>query len=175
MMENLLNWASSQMQGFEPVMEMVDLQPIVVDCINGILPSLQKKQIEIDNKIVNALTVYGDKNMIELVVRNLLNNALKFSNKQGLIEVYTTVEANGICALSISDKGLGLSQEKLDLINSNKVRSISSSLGTNKEKGTGLGLMLCKHFALLMKGSIRASSTKDQGTIVQLLLNSSPL
>jgi signal transduction histidine kinase len=175
MMENLLNWASSQMQGFEPVMEMVDLQTIVEDCINGILPALQKKQIEIDNKIVNTLTVYGDKNMIELVVRNLLNNALKFSNKQGLIEVYTTVEANGICALSISDKGLGLSQEKLDLINSNKVRSISSSLGTNKEKGTGLGLMLCKHFALLMKGSIRAISTKDQRTIVQLLLNSSPL
>lgn len=175
MMENLLNWASSQMQGFEPVMEMVDLQPIVDDCINGILPSLQKKQIEINNKIGNAIRVYGDRNMIELVVRNLLNNALKFSNKQSLIEVYTTVDAYGICVLSIADKGLGLSQEKLDLINSNKIRSIASSLGTNKEKGTGLGLMLCKHFALLMKGSIRASSTKGQGTIVQLLLNSSPV
>ncbi len=169
MMENLLNWASSQMQGFEPVMEMIDLKPIIADCLEGLAPALQKKQIEIDNHLNNSLMVFGDKNMIELVIRNLLNNALKFSHQQSLIKVFVQ-EEGAECSICIADKGIGLSQEKLKLVNSINLRSLASTPGTNKEKGTGLGLMLCKHFARLMGGRISASSIEGQGSVFQLHL-----
>ena len=169
MMENLLNWASSQMEGFEPVMEMVDLYPLVRDGIQGMDAALHKKQISIDNQIQQSLFVFGDKNMIELVIRNLLNNALKFSYPNSQIQV-VAIASDGICTLTITDQGMGLSPEKLALINAPKLRSLSSSIGTNKEKGTGLGLMLCKHFAFLMEGKITAISTKGKGAQFQFQL-----
>ena len=168
MMENLLNWASSQMQGFEPVMEMINVQPIIADCLEGMTPALQKKQIEIDNQLHHPLMVFGDKNMVELVVRNLLNNALKFSHQQSLIKVFTQEEVGDECIIGIADNGIGLSQEKLKLVNAINLRSLASTSGTNKEKGTGLGLMLCKHFARLMDGRISASSIEGQGSVFQL-------
>ncbi|MEQ1625322.1 MAG: HAMP domain-containing sensor histidine kinase, partial [Sediminibacterium sp.] len=170
MMENLLNWASSQMQGFEPVMEMINVQPIIADCLEGMTPALQKKQIEIDNQLSHSLMVFGDKNMFELVVRNLLNNALKFSHQQSLIKVYAQQEMGTYCSIVIADKGIGLSQEKLKLVNSSNLRSLASTPGTNREKGTGLGLMLCKHFARLMEGRISATSIEGQGSTFQLHL-----
>lgn len=170
MMENLLNWASSQMQGFEPVMEMINVQPIIADCLDGMSLALQEKQIEIDNQLHHPLMVFGDKNMIELVVRNLLNNALKFSHQQSLIKVFAQEEVGDECIIGIADNGIGLSQEKLKLVNAINLRSLASTPGTNKEKGTGLGLMLCKHFARLMDGRISASSIEGKGSVFQLHL-----
>lgn len=170
MMENLLNWASSQMQGFEPIMEMINVQPIIADCLEGMTPALQKKQIEIDNQLNNSTMVFGDKNMVELVIRNLLNNALKFSHPQSLIKVFAQETEGAECSIVIADNGIGLSQEKLKLINATNLRSLASTAGTNKEKGTGLGLMLCKHFARLMDGRISASSVEGQGAVFQLHL-----
>lgn len=170
MMENLLNWASSQMQGFEPIMEMVDVSLLLRDCIQEMDTALYKKQITLNNQIIDPLFVFGDKNMIALVIRNLLNNALKFSYPKSQIGIWANTGSDVSYTLSISDEGMGLSPEKLALINSEKLRSLSSSLGTNNEKGTGLGLMLCKHFALLMGGSIRAISTLGKGSEFQLKL-----
>ncbi len=170
MMENLLNWASSQMQGFEPVMEMINVQPIIADCLEGMTPALQKKQIEIDNQLHHPLMVLGDKNMVELVVRNLLNNALKFSHQQSLIKVFAQEEVGNECIIGIADNGIGLSQEKLKLVNAINLRSLASTPGTSKEKGTGLGLMLCKHFARLMDGRISATSIEGKGSVFQLHL-----
>ena len=88
MMENMLNWASSQMQGFTPVITKVDLLGIVLTVLEGIQPSLEKKSLLLINQIPEGVTISADKNMVELILRNLLNNAVKFTPKNGTIELF---------------------------------------------------------------------------------------
>ncbi len=169
MMENMLNWAASQMQGFTPVSEAVNLFPIIENVCKGMEPALQKKQITLHNNLSEKVSVTGDKNMIELIIRNLLSNAAKFTPQGGCIEVGIADKAGEIC-VQIKDNGIGLSEEKVKQINAASIRSLQSTAGTDKEKGTGLGLMLCKHFALLMKGKVSVESRKGSGSVFSLSL-----
>ena len=169
MMENLLNWAASQMQGFTPVTEEVSLAPIIENVHKGMEPSLQKKNIAFVNKVLDEILVTGDRNMIELIIRNLLNNAVKFTEENGRIEVNIQQLADSI-QLDVKDNGVGLSESKLKQINADSVRTLESTTGTAKEKGTGLGLMLSKHFALLMKGRITVKSKEGSGSVFSVSL-----
>lgn len=172
MMENLLNWSASQMQGFTPVPEKLLLNPIVSYVLEGIQPALLKKNITLDNQLHETVTVMGDRNMIELIIRNLLSNAVKFSKHGGALLVSVQHDEKGGIDFSVKDNGVGLSAEKVALINSTTVRSIESTHGTGKEKGTGLGLMLCKHFAALMHGHIHVISKEGSGSVFSLNLPS---
>ncbi len=169
MMENLLNWAASQMQGFTPVTEEVSLTPIIENVYKGVEPALQKKNIAFVNNVLDEIMVMGDRNMIELIIRNLLNNAVKFTETNGRIEI-KILQQDGRIQLEVKDTGVGLSENKLKLINADSVRTLESTAGTAKEKGTGLGLMLSKHFALLMKGKIIAESRQGSGSVFALSL-----
>jgi signal transduction histidine kinase len=169
MMENLLNWAASQMQGFTPLTEEVSLVPIIENIHKGMEPALQKKNISFVNTVLDEILVMGDRNMIELIIRNLLNNAVKFTEINGRIEIKVIQQADRI-KLEVKDTGVGLSDHKLKLINADSVRTLESTAGTDKEKGTGLGLMLSKHFALLMKGKIIAESRQGSGSVFALSL-----
>lgn len=171
MMENLLNWSASQMQGFAPVITSVLLNEIVANVITGIEPALQKKKLQLDNRLLSDIIVTGDSNMIELIIRNLLNNAIKFSAPGTRLELFQVKDKdNQQVVFSVKDNGLGLPQYKVDKINAAAVLTMESTYGTNKEKGTGLGLMLCKHFAGLMKGKISVTSKEGQGSIFSLSL-----
>lgn len=171
MMENLLNWSASQMQGFTPVTEQVFLNKIVADVIAGLEPALQKKKLQLDNRLRSDIIVTGDSNMIELIIRNLLNNAIKFSALGTRLELFQAKgEDNSMVVFSVKDNGVGLPQAKVDKINAASVLTMESTYGTNKEKGTGLGLMLCKHFAGLMKGKISVTSKEGQGSVFSLSL-----
>lgn len=163
LMENMLSWAASQMQGFTPVMEEVNLASVSQNMVAGVAPSLYKKKINCTNHIHENIFVKGDQNMVELIVRNLLNNAIKFSRPNGEIELFVARQ-NGKVIFSVKDKGVGMSHDKVEMINSASSNTVQSTQGTAKEKGTGLGLMLCKHFAAIMNGSIRAESTEGEGT-----------
>ncbi|MEO7530646.1 MAG: ATP-binding protein, partial [Sediminibacterium sp.] len=153
LMENMLNWAASQMQGFTPVAEEVFIEPLVNHVLAGMTTSLNKKKIGLINNIEKNIAVMGDQNMIELIVRNLLNNAIKFSHAGSELQLALHKENNQVI-FSVKDAGVGMDEAKVAHINGGSTNSISSSMGTGKEKGTGLGLMLCKHFAMLMHGSI---------------------
>ena len=107
--------------------------------------------------------------MIELIIRNLLSNAVKFTPRGGRIDIAIKNET-GQVQLQIRDNGMGLNEEKRKQINADSIRSLQSTAGTDKEKGTGLGLMLCKHFALLMKGSISVESNEGSGSVFFLRL-----
>eukprot|EP01136_Pigoraptor_vietnamica_P021961 Opistho-1_new@72621 len=171
MMENLLNWSASQMQGFAPVTEPLLLNEVVADVITGIESALQKKQLQLDNRLQTDVKVLGDRNMIELIVRNLLNNAIKFSASGTRLELFqANGEAAGVFIFSVKDNGVGLPQSKVDKINAGSVLTMESTYGTNKEKGTGLGLMLCKHFAALMRGKISVTSKEGEGSVFSLSL-----
>jgi len=171
LMENLLNWAASQMQGFTPMIEEVNITPLIQNVVNGIEQSAYKKNITIQNKVQDDLFMRGDSNMLELITRNLLSNAVKFSRKGSRLEIVAG-KNNSDTLLSVKDSGIGLSEAKVKMINGNSIRTLESTNGTDKEKGTGLGLMLCKHFASLMKGSISVESKEGRGSVFTLSLPS---
>lgn len=168
MMENVLNWAASQMQGFKPIMDEVNLSAVAEQVLAGIAPSLQKKKIDCVNRIHPGIVVRGDRNMVELIIRNLLNNAVKFSHPNSAIEL-SVAEARGRVELRVRDNGVGMPLAKVHQINNNAAHTLNSTLGTGKEKGTGLGLMLCQHFANLMGGSIFVESEEGKGSLFVLI------
>lgn len=171
MMENLLNWSASQMQGFKPVLQSVSLFQLVATLSNGMEPILRKKNITLENTIGSDVDVYADKNMLELVVRNILSNAIKFTGKGGKIEISACSFENNQIRLSIKDNGNGLTGEQIKKINANSIQMLDSKPGTDKEKGTGLGLMLCKHFIHLMQGNLSVDSELSKGSQFQINLS----
>jgi signal transduction histidine kinase len=169
LMENMLNWAASQMQGFTPVLEEVNLASVSQHIVSGVAPSLFKKKINCINQVKENIFVKGDQNMVELIVRNLLNNSIKFSSNNGEIKLSVTKE-NGKVVFSVKDNGVGMNKEKVAIINGPSSNAIQSTQGTGKEKGTGLGLMLCKHFAQIMQGSVQVVSKEGEGSVFMLVL-----
>ncbi len=170
LMENLLNWAASQMQGFTPVIEDIDIAPIIEHIIKGTETALLKKKIELQNQVTPATQVRGDRNMIELIIRNLVSNAIKFSGHEGELEIFTSMNTDNKLVLSVRDNGVGMSEQKVHHINGTSVHTLESTYGTAKEKGTGLGLMLCKHFASMMGGSITVKSKPGIGSLFNMAL-----
>jgi signal transduction histidine kinase len=163
LMENLLNWSASQMQGFTPVIEKVDVSVAVQHALKGVEQAVQKKKIVLQNMVMPGVYIKGDKNMTELIVRNLVNNAVKFSQQGGVLEL-SAKQGIDTVKLTIKDNGVGMDAGKVRQINSASLLSIESTFGTAKEKGTGLGLMLSKHFADLMGGNISVESTPGSGS-----------
>jgi signal transduction histidine kinase len=169
LMENLLNWAASQMHGFAPVIENVNITPIVQQTLEGASQSLVRKKIKVTNHITGSTMVKGDMNMIELIVRNIVNNAVKFSNVNGILTL-SVLQDGAHTILSVGDNGIGIDDRKVALINSTSQTAIQSTTGTGKEKGTGLGLMLCKHFAAMMHGNIHVESKTGKGSVFSMIL-----
>jgi signal transduction histidine kinase len=164
MMENLLNWASSQMQGFKPHLENFDVGQCADEVANSMEAIASQKSINITNKIAQDTFCRGDLNMTSLVLRNLISNAIKFTPAGGNIIISSEVINNRV-AFAIADTGIGLSAAQVTHFNENGVQEIgTSTLGTNKEKGTGIGLLLCKSFAAMMDGSLQVKSTAE-GTV----------
>ncbi len=170
MMENLLNWASSQMQGFKPIIETFDSRICVQEVIEALAAIAEKKNIQICNEVEPNQLCLADVNMTTLVLRNLINNAIKFTNENGAINI-SAREIDNQLFISIADNGVGLSQQQIDSFNKAGFDEYAkTTLGTNQEKGTGIGLMLCRTFTQLMKGSLSAQSQKGTGTTFILML-----
>lgn len=170
MMENLLNWASSQMQGFKPAFQNFDIQLCVQEVIDSLKDASSLKSITIKNAIVLQTICFADYNMSSLVLRNLISNAIKFTPKNGSIEI-TSSFVNNKVSIAVTDNGVGMSAIQLSAFNKQGQNETGqSTLGTNKEKGTGIGLVLCKTFTKLMNGSIYAESQENGGSKFVLTL-----
>jgi signal transduction histidine kinase len=170
MMENLLNWASSQMQGFKPIKEKFDISLCAQDVINSMEAVSNQKNIKIKNEIKSGMLCLADMNMSSLVLRNLISNALKFTRNGGMVKVSAESYAKAI-SIQVIDNGVGLSEEQLLAFNQNGFQETGkSTLGTNKEKGTGIGLVLCKTFISMMDGTLQAKSELDKGTVFTVTL-----
>ena len=169
LMDNLLNWSASQMQGFAPVIEDLDLAAIVEHVINGAHHTIGTKNLTVNNSVKEGVRVLGDRNMVELIVRNLVSNAIKFSGQDGLLEIFAKRDGKGM-VLSVRDNGVGISETKVQQINDVAIKSIESTHGTNREKGTGLGLLLSKHFAAILHGNITVNSRPGAGSIFHITL-----
>jgi signal transduction histidine kinase len=111
--------------------------------------------------------VYADPFMVETILRNLLSNAIKFTPRHGAITVACECDHDPIL-IKVSDTGVGMTKTQLDKLF--KIRGSDSTMGTEKEKGTGLGLLLCDEFAQMNGGAIKVESQKGEGSTFTLEL-----
>ena len=156
---NLLNWSKSQMQSLKPTPSLFDVQEVIEEKVKLIEQRLESKGIELIDHSLRDFA-YADKSMIEIVIQNLLANALKFSNRNDSITVSNHI-SNGTCIISVADTGVGIPKDKLETLFSNNTYT---TMGTNNEKGTGLGLSICKELVELNNGKIWVESTINKGS-----------
>lgn len=161
LVENLLNWATIQRRGFKFNPTTFLLNELIEKVRTIYNLNATEKSISINVAIGEDIFVTGDKEMIFTLLRNLVGNAIKFTPKGGSVNISAQTQNENI-VLSVEDTGIGIPQEKLDKLF--KLSEISSVNGTAGEKGTGLGLLLCKEIVDLHKGKINVISDLGKGT-----------
>ncbi|MCI0750879.1 MAG: ATP-binding protein, partial [Flammeovirgaceae bacterium] len=161
LIDNTLFWSLSQMGGIQYEPSDVPLKTII-DNIKGLYSlTAEKKQIQLVTHCDDSVIVWGDENMIYVSVRNLVSNALKFTPEGK--EVNVTIHKNQQHAIvKVRDQGIGMNQEYIAKLMKDEQPSIKR--GTSSEKGTGLGLFLCKKFISLNKGTLEVTSVEESGT-----------
>jgi signal transduction histidine kinase len=170
LMENLLNWAKSQMEGFKPILEVFDIDFTAKEVVNTLHNQAVAKNITIEDNITSGTLIRADTNMMQLVLRNLISNAIKYTPNDGKISIDATHEGTNV-VIYVTDSGIGMSELLVDRVNSSSYLQFTDSTpGTNKEKGTGLGLVLCKNFTVMMNGNISVKSEKGRGTQFTIVL-----
>jgi signal transduction histidine kinase len=161
LLNNLLEWAMVQTGAIKTRIEKFDVNEVINHKVELYTPQIAAKSITLNffkNRDVFAM---ADKNMIEFVIRNLLHNAIKFTKSEGTIDIEVTVK-DGFVNIKISDSGIGMDEQALQsLFNANR-RYIQE--GTNNERGSGLGLILCKDFVTRNNGKILVESMPNKGS-----------
>ena len=160
LVSNLLFWAGSQMKGRVVSPVALPLHRMVDDNIRLFTQQASSKKIGLKNELHPALLAWADKTMIEVLLRNLVNNAIKFCGPGDTI----TIEGktmNGTVEICVADTGIGIEKDILKKITS---KESITTFGTDNEKGTGLGLLLCRDFAEANQGLFRVESEPGKGS-----------
>lgn len=156
---NLLNWSKSQMQNLESNPETFNIQEVFHDKINLVEQKIDQKRIVIIDESQREF-VYADKSMVEIIIQNLITNAIKFSRVGDIITISNKTH-NGKSLICVEDTGVGISKENLGKLFKN---NNFTTIGTKNEKGTGLGLTICKELVELNHGRIWVESTENVGS-----------
>lgn len=157
---NLLDWSRSQRGLIQNNPEYFDLQQITDLAIEVLVNRAAKKEHRIENLIEPHVKIFADPNLLEQILINLINNAIKFTPRQGRI-IISAVKSEQFVSISVKDTGIGIPESKIE-----EIFSLSSGFnrkGTENEIGTGLGLNLCREYMDLMGGSIAVESVVDGG------------
>jgi signal transduction histidine kinase len=167
LLENLLEWARIQTGRITHQPEALALQTIVDSCIDILSVNAKDKGIHISAQVPEEIVVRADKNMIQSVIHNLASNAIKFTRKDGEVKI-TAVKPNGFVEVAVSDTGVGIDEDRQKKLF--RIDEHVTTAGTAEEKGSGLGLILCKEFVEKNGGKIWIESKKGKGTTVRLTL-----
>ncbi|GAB3343551.1 hypothetical protein GCM10027429_34360 [Marivirga atlantica] len=162
LLENLLQWSRSQTGNIEFKKEPFNLTEVLKKNKDLLTKQAGNKQIEIELKQEDPIEVKAHEQSIDTVVRNLVSNAIKFTNERGKIKMGVS-EDDTYYYVKVADNGVGMSPKIVDQIF--KIDSKHSTQGTAKEKGTGLGLILCKEFVEKNGGTIGVKSKEDKGSM----------
>lgn len=166
-LENLLEWSVSQMEGMNVNPSSFHINELIDEKIQLFKEIAKAKNITISTQMNTGLIVWADVNHVRLLLRNLINNALKFTPNNGNITIMTYSE-NNQAIISMIDSGVGMSEEQIkNLFQKNQT---STTYGTNGEKGTGLGLQLCYEIVVKNRGYIWASSEQGKGSTLSFSL-----
>ena len=172
LLDNLLTWSQSQRGDIDYLPEKFVLSNLVQTNINLHKVTAETKGVRITSGVSGELHAYGDREMISTVLRNLINNAVKYSHRGGVVEV-NIAEKGDFLEVMVSDQGVGMSRENAEKIF--RIDAKYKSPGTMGEKGTGLGLILCKDFVENNKGRIWCVSREGSGTTFHFTIPASAL
>jgi len=166
-LENLLIWSSSQIKGIDFDPKQINLNELANMVLNELKLSAEKKEVLLKNEIPSDVSVWADENMVRNIIRNLVNNSIKFSGEKGEVSISTITKENMV-EVSIIDKGIGISDEDKEKLF--KIDVNLREIGSHKEKGTGLGLVISKTFVEKMKGNIWINNNVERGCIFSFSL-----
>jgi signal transduction histidine kinase len=163
--ENLLNWANLNVSEIKPKLRLVPIDAIIQKQKNVLRPMWMKKNIRINENVPDELMVNIDPDIIAIVIRNLISNSIKFSFKNGLIDVNAGMK-DGFLEISIADYGIGMNPQQV----ANVFVGYNSTRGTDNEKGSGIGLITCKEFVEKLNGKIEVRSELNRGTTFKITI-----
>ncbi len=167
LMDNLLMWSRTQLNGIVYQPEIIDPNYSIRSVVRQLEGQAEEKKIMIVQQCPETVMINADRNMFELIFRNLISNSIKFTQPEGYINILIKKELNKV-KITVSDSGIGMSTELIEKLR-NKI--FISNLGTQKEKGTGLGLVLCHEFIERNKGELIIESQLLAGTIITVLFD----
>lgn len=162
LLEDLLEWSRNQNNKIIYDPSLILLSKLTANIIDLLNNNIERKELEVINKIDENVKVYADLNMINTVLRNLISNAIKFTQIGGKIEVGSSDYDDDQIIVWVKDSGVGMQQTDIDKLF--KIEIHHTTHGTNEEVGTGLGLILCHEFILKHNGKIWVESTYGEGT-----------
>jgi signal transduction histidine kinase len=168
MMDNLLNWALTQTNQLNQKSEFVNLESIVSRVRDQLKDVSKLKKIDMQTMINSEDQIIGDSQFLEIIIRNLISNALKFSAMESEIKI-TSVNSGDSQIVSIIDSGVGMKQEQIDQLLGGKI--VAHDINNSTEKGTGLGLTLCKELMDKMGAKMEVNSQKGKGTTFKLIFD----
>lgn len=166
MLSNLLSWSYSQLQGMRVNLISLDIKKTVEGVAATQRAFADNKGVTLAVNMTDTPEVLADEQMLQIVLRNLINNAVKFTPARGSIQVYAQVRQH-YCDIHVQDTGVGLAPEALEHL---FTFNLTSTRGTANEKGLGLGLHLCREFMELQYGSVTVSSRQGAGSTFTISL-----
>lgn len=169
LLANLLQWSLSRSGTIHYAPTSLCLHQQIAENISLLSESANLKGVHLQNSVSTAIHVQADKDMLLFILRNLLSNAIKFSYEKGQVEVKAQVKGSQI-VISVQDKGAGMGEEEVSKMFASEQHFTTP--GTANEKGTGLGLLLCKEFVSLHQGCIQVESKLGVGTCITFTLPS---
>lgn len=166
LLDNLLKWTKSQTGRLNVVYQDFDLNDVIPGIVDIYVMIAETKHIRLNCDLgTERLTVCADNDMLKTVIRNFISNAIKFSNEEGTIDIVLRRDGD-MARVSIKDNGVGISQERI----AGLFARGESTCGTNNEEGSGLGLQLCKDFAVKNGGDVEVESVLGEGSTFSVLV-----
>ncbi|WP_422360860.1 sensor histidine kinase [Reichenbachiella sp.] len=162
--QKILFWTKNQMNGFQINKQSINLHTGVDKCIEGFKSLAEEKNIKIENHVDQSSEIYADLEMLDIVLRNLLGNAIKFSPEHTAVEV--SFSSNGEWdKLAIQDHGVGIEKDRLEKL---FTFNHAHTTGTKLERGSGIGLSLCSEFMTKLDGELTVESEIGEGSTFYL-------
>lgn len=161
LLENLLSWSRTQRGEIQIQKTELSVSELIDRTFTLVSETAKNKNIELRKEISNELTIFADDETISTVIRNLVTNAIKFTKENGLVKV-SAIEQNNNVQISVEDNGIGIDPN--NVVNLFRIDFHHTTEGTANEKGTGLGLILCKEFMKKNDGEIFVESTLGKGS-----------
>ncbi|MDA3817511.1 MAG: tetratricopeptide repeat-containing sensor histidine kinase [Prolixibacteraceae bacterium] len=162
LLDNLLEWGKTQIEDIDIAIQEMNIYKTIGSSVNILENDARRKSITITNSVDNALTINSDPDMLETIFRNIINNSLKFTHPGGSISISSKIKQNK-AVICIEDTGVGIEKDAIKKLF--RIDSKYRGIGTNNEKGTGLGLVICAELIKKLDGNIKAESTVGKGSI----------
>jgi signal transduction histidine kinase/Tfp pilus assembly protein PilF len=167
LVENLLDWSRSQRNAIEIFKEDLELKEIIEHPVSILLNSAREKKITIVNQVQPGLIIHSDRNILYTILRNLISNAIKFTEINGCVQINAQLRDHGVI-VSVSDNGIGIDRENIARLF--VMQNGFTTKGTHDEQGTGLGLMLCHEFVEKLNSKIWVESEVGKGSTFSFFL-----